>query len=650
MKNKFLTQVISIITICLIIVSIIPVSVQGASESIDEANDIIDSIIDYELEKNDTSSIQNWIDGSLTKNAGTTSEWYIITLAQNGDYDFSSYESALIKYLSKNTVYSATSRQKYALVLIAIGCPDEYISSVLEETIGKQGIMSWIYGLHLLNNGYTSTKETKSSVKEKILSLQLADGGWAISGKKGDVDVTAMAVQALAAYYNSDSAVNKAVNNAISFLSEKQLKDGDYSSYGVPNLESTAQVITTLSTLGIDTAEDDRFIKNGNTLFDGLKKYKLENGSFSHKEKGDANDNATSQAFYSMVSYKRMTEGKTGFYILDRRNPTALESVTKPSKGSEKDKTSKEQTTSKNKVPDKAKENPKKNDDSTTNINAGNDDNKKQTIEPESDNQQENAGSNDKKTGDEKSVEKNKDEKDAVEDGQTQMSENASITEKVDNTDEIAVSDLTEDTAEVTERNQPKVKTIGYKLWVYLAIILIAVILCGVLFVKGKRNKKNLIAIVVIAILAMLFVHFTDFKSPDEYYNEKSNAKENSIGTVTMTIRCDTIVGKDDSQHIPADGIILDTTEFEIEEGDTVYDVLIEAARKYNIQTENNGSEEMAYIAGINYIYEYDFGDLSGWIFYVDGESSSTGCSSYKLSGGEKIEWLYTCELGKDLE
>ncbi|MBQ1339454.1 MAG: DUF4430 domain-containing protein, partial [Ruminococcus sp.] len=95
------------------------------------------------------------------------------------------------------------------------------------------------------------------------------------------------------------------------------------------------------------------------------------------------------------------------------------------------------------------------------------------------------------------------------------------------------------------------------------------------------------------------------------------------MGTVTLSIRCDNIAGKSDSDYIPDDGIILDETEFDLEDGETVFDILTEASRTYRIQVENKGSaggaHGMVYIAGINYIYEMDFGDLSGWVYHVNG-------------------------------
>lgn len=112
--------------------------------------------------------------------------------------------------------------------------------------------------------------------------------------------------------------------------------------------------------------------------------------------------------------------------------------------------------------------------------------------------------------------------------------------------------------------------------------------------------------------------------------------------------------GQIESSHIPQDGIILDTTEFDITDNQTVYDLLTDAAKACNIQVENSGvngqNSSMAYIRGINYIYEFDFGELSGWMYKVNGQTPSVGCGEYVLSPGDKVEWLYTCNLGKDIE
>ena len=57
-----------------------------------------------------------------------------------------------------------------------------------------------------------------------------------------------------------------------------------------------------------------------------------------------------------------------------------------------------------------------------------------------------------------------------------------------------------------------------------------------------------------------------------------------------------------------------------------------------------------AYIAGINNLYEFDYGELSGWIYSVNGVQADVGCGQYLLSDGDKIKWEYTCNLGEDLK
>ena len=57
-----------------------------------------------------------------------------------------------------------------------------------------------------------------------------------------------------------------------------------------------------------------------------------------------------------------------------------------------------------------------------------------------------------------------------------------------------------------------------------------------------------------------------------------------------------------------------------------------------------------AYIEGINNIYEFDGGELSGWTYLVNGKVPGVGCSEYKVKNGDVIEWLYTCDMGRDLD
>ena len=171
-----------------------------------------------------------------------------------------------------------------------------------------------------------------------------------------------------------------------------------------------------------------------------------------------------------------------------------------------------------------------------------------------------------------------------------------------------------------------------------------------------KKSSKKLLAalgavLCVVAVVVVILVT-VDFEKPSDYYGD-GEEKENVSGVVTLEIRCDTVVGKSDNEYVPANGVVLEKTQFEIEDGDTVFDVLIEATKKNKMHIEHSGttavSNSKAYVTGLNYIYSGDFGDLSGWLFYVNGKTPSVGCGEFVLKDGDVVEFLYSCDMGSDL-
>ncbi|QQY80150.1 uncharacterized protein DUF4430 [Keratinibaculum paraultunense] len=111
----------------------------------------------------------------------------------------------------------------------------------------------------------------------------------------------------------------------------------------------------------------------------------------------------------------------------------------------------------------------------------------------------------------------------------------------------------------------------------------------------------------------------------------------NKKPTVTITI-----VGPEDV------GTILGLTEVELNDGDTVFDVLKRVVKDKGIQMEYKGRKSSVYIRGIHNIYEFDRGPESGWVYRVNGKVPQVSCGAYKLKDGDKIEWLYTTNLGKE--
>lgn len=127
--------------------------------------------------------------------------------------------------------------------------------------------------------------------------------------------------------------------------------------------------------------------------------------------------------------------------------------------------------------------------------------------------------------------------------------------------------------------------------------------------------------------------------------------------TCTLSVRCDTILNnmdlldKDKWELVPEDGVIFATATVTFYEGESVLNILQREMKKAGIQMEfsNVPMYNSAYIEGINNLYEFDVGELSGWMYKVNGWFPNYGCSRYQLKAGDVVEWAYTCDLGKDV-
>ncbi len=127
--------------------------------------------------------------------------------------------------------------------------------------------------------------------------------------------------------------------------------------------------------------------------------------------------------------------------------------------------------------------------------------------------------------------------------------------------------------------------------------------------------------------------------------------------TCTLCVRCDTILQnianlkEEKIDIVPKDSIIFAEKEVVFYEGESVFNVLLREMKKNKIHFEfvNTPIYNSAYVEGIANIYEFDCGELSGWMYKVNGWFPNYGCSRYALKQGDKIEWLYTCDLGNDI-
>ena len=306
------------------------------------------------------SGVQNEVQGSAAYMVSAVKspevgslggEWAIIGLARSGytvptNY-YEDYYARVEEYVKncsgvlherKYTEYS-----RVILALTAIGRDPSKVAGYnllmplgdFEKTIW-QGMNGPIWALIALDSGNydipknpaAKTQATRQLYIDEIVTNQKKDGGWSLTDTgDSDVDITAMALQALAKYQDQ-KAVKSATDKALDYLSDVQDSKGGYASWGTTNVESVAQVVVALCELGIDLG-DSRFVKNGHTLTENLLSFRQSNGGFYHVLDGSDGNNQMSaeQGFYALVAINRAENGKNSLY----RMGDVIKATTKPS-------------------------------------------------------------------------------------------------------------------------------------------------------------------------------------------------------------------------------------------------------------------------------------------------------------------------------
>lgn len=316
------------------------VAVQAATEA-----DVLSPDVDTVLSK-----VRSYILSKDTK-PDYSSIWNVIGLKRSGLYVPESYTnlfySNVISYCeSKNweltrAKYSDYSKLILALTSIGVDARDVMGHNLLAylsdyKNVSRQGNNGPIWALIALksNPAYTIPKDSSAEQQnseellvQKIVGMQCSDGGWTLMGDTGDSDMTGMAMQALASYYNKEGYENvtTAIDKGLAWISKNQLSSsGGFGTMGTETSESVAQIITALCGVGIDCGQDSRFIKNGKWPMTGLFQYYMSEGGFMHVAAGAGNNGggaggeidgmATEQGLYATVAYRRLLDGDTFLY------------------------------------------------------------------------------------------------------------------------------------------------------------------------------------------------------------------------------------------------------------------------------------------------------------------------------------------------
>ena len=336
-------------------------SAQAGAVSPEEMSAIAQGIINWKISDIGADTLLS--DSYIALAGSTPGDWYPIALSRLGcKTDYSGYLAVLEQNIKERyaldgglSAAKATEWHRIILAVLASGGNPRDIDGIdlvadgtynrgKTASLGRQGINGWIWGLIALDSkSWEVPKDayyTRDDIILQILSAQLENGGFALTGEAADPDITAMALQALAPYYNSETVytlpggtaseeekkitVRKAAEAALECLSGLQSEQGDFFSWGTQNSESCSQVIIALCALGIDPLCDERFIKNGVTLWDGLMRYRREDGGFIHSFSYDSdnpasrpdasNSMAGEQALLALCALIRQKKGMRALY------------------------------------------------------------------------------------------------------------------------------------------------------------------------------------------------------------------------------------------------------------------------------------------------------------------------------------------------
>ena len=117
-----------------------------------------------------------------------------------------------------------------------------------------------------------------------------------------------------------------------------------------------------------------------------------------------------------------------------------------------------------------------------------------------------------------------------------------------------------------------------------------------------------------------------------------------------LSVRCDNAVAAADTLPPETAAILLADTTVAFGDGESVFDVLLRAARAagLHLEFEKTPLYGGVYVEGIGNLYAFDGGELSGWVYAVDGVFPEVSASAYVLADGDTVEWIYTCDLGRD--
>lgn len=353
------------------IVSFFPVKAAATLRD-EDVLQAIEGIVQWKKQQMGIAEQSPLLSGPFLEYAGETmGDWYPIGLGRIGyEDDYPSYLAVLQHNVKKRyqqehqlSETKATEWHRISLAMLAAGGDPTNVQGInliadgtynrdKKVPLGAQGLNGLIWGLITVDSMRYSVPADAALQRQQliahILSFQLDDGGFSFYQSSADADITAMAIQALAPYYNSNevftyvkkqtgaevtTTVRQVIDEALNALLALQQEDGGFASWEDANVESAAQVLVALSTLGIDVQQDSRFIKS-QSILQNIMTFQQDDGGFVHAKQYNAsnptskpdesNTMASEQVLYALVAYYRLQHDYRALYDFRAEQDDAL--------------------------------------------------------------------------------------------------------------------------------------------------------------------------------------------------------------------------------------------------------------------------------------------------------------------------------------
>lgn len=284
-------------------------------------------------------------DAKVVSPGTSVSDWIAITLARSDEPEcYSQYLKKLQSYVEKCYAedgglhdVKATEYHRIALAVLSLGGdptafgtkPDGTDIDLIadgtynfgEKELGLQGINGWIWALIALDASGVDVPEdarySRQDMIDAIINAQNDDGSFALDSGSGDVDITAMALQALSPYAVE---YERQISSALNWLSLEMSDQCTFFYGNSESSESLSQVIMAVTALDWGVGDMAGFVRDGQTMYTALNRFRCEDGLYKHlpdDEKGDYL--ATVQALQALLSIRGQERGSG--YVFAHHGP-----------------------------------------------------------------------------------------------------------------------------------------------------------------------------------------------------------------------------------------------------------------------------------------------------------------------------------------